>query len=342
MILVTGGTGLLGTYLLYELVASGNKVKALIRPGRKDSFRQSLFNCFRCDTKQIAGSIIWEDGDVLDYDSVCKAMQGVDEVYHCAGMISFNPKDKTLMHKINVEGTANIVKACLDNNVRKLVHVSSISAVGRCDGLIDENIKWMVNDRHSEYGKSKYYGEQEVWKGINSGLNAVIVNPSVIIGAGSHDKAMTPFFKGLKRMLPFYTKGVTGYVDVRDVVNAMILLMRSDVSGERFILNADNVPQKLLFKHCSEILDVPGPRFYLAKPVLTAAWFAENIRSKISGTTPGLTLENVRSVIGVNRYSALKFSKLFDYKFIPIRDSLEYSMSVLGYNKSEQKTKEVN
>lgn len=326
MILVTGGTGLLGTYLLYELASSGKKVKVLIRPGRKESFKESLFRCFNCDTKPILMNILWEDGDVLDKHSLSRAFQDVDEVYHCAGMISFNPAEKERMHKINVEGTANIVEACIANKIRKLIHVSSISAIGRCDGLIDEKVEWLASDKHSEYGRSKYYGEQEVWKGIKKGLNAVIVNPSVILGAGSHDKAITPFFINIEKMLPFYTKGVTGYVDVRDVVKAMIILMDSDISGEKFILNADNVPQKVLFTHCSEIMDKRGPRFYLTKPILTVAWLAENLRAKLSGTTPGLTLENVRSVTGINRYSAEKFSKQFDYQFINVRESLEYSL----------------
>jgi len=330
MILVTGGTGLVGTYLLYELARSGNRVKALIRPGRSDLFKESLFRCFNCDTHPIMENIVWQDGDVLDKDSLDKAFEDVSKVYHCAGMISFNPKDRVMMHRINIEGTANIVNACLENNIRKLVHVSSISAIGSCEGLIDESIKWLPSDRHSEYGKSKYYGEQEVWKGISGGLNAAIVNPSVIIGAGSHDKAMTPFFKGLKKMLPFYTKGVTGYVDVRDVVNAMILLMGSNISGERFILNSDNVPQKTLFKHCSEIMNMKGPRFYVAKPLLTAAWLTETLRATLSNTEPGLTFENVRSVTGINKYTALKFSEQFNYQFIPIRESLEYSLANLG------------
>ena len=205
MILVTGGTGLLGTYLLYSLAASGNKVKALIRPGRSKEFRESLFRCFNCDVTQILENISWADGDVIDKESLKRAFVDVDEVYHCAGMISFNPRERVKMHRINVEGTANIVESCLENKVRKLVHVSSISAIGRCDGLIDESIEWLPLERHSEYGKSKYYGEQEVWKGISRGLNAVIVNPSVIIGAGSHANAMTPFFSGLEKMLPFYT-----------------------------------------------------------------------------------------------------------------------------------------
>ncbi|HLN53295.1 MAG TPA: NAD-dependent epimerase/dehydratase family protein [Lentimicrobium sp.] len=330
MILVTGGTGLLGSYLLHELAVSGNKVKALIRPGRGEQFKELLFKCFNCDTRPILDNIIWEDGDVLDKDSLNRALKDVDEVYHCAGMISFNPKERSLMHRINVEGTANVVETSLAKKVRKMVHVSSISALGRCEGLIDEGIKWLPSERHSAYGISKYYGEQEVWKGIAKGLNAVIVNPSVIIGAGSHEKAMTPFFKGLEKMLPFYTRGVTGYVDVRDVVKAMTLLMKSDISGEQFVLNADNVPQRVLFRHCSDLLGKRGPRFYLARPVLTIAWVVESFRAKLSGSAPGLTLENVRSVTGINRYTAQKFSKRFDYEFIPVKESLEYSLKTLG------------
>jgi dihydroflavonol-4-reductase len=330
MIFVTGGTGLVGTYLLHELCLQGSKIRALIRPGHSKQFVSSLFNCF-ASLPESASLIEWVEGDILDIYSLDKAMQGVTRVYHCAGQVSFRPEERMLMHKINVEGTANVVNSCIKQNVKKLVHVSSISAFGNHSeiDIIDENTTWQNSWKPSAYAISKYTGELEVWRGIAEGLNAVIVNPSVIIGAASHPKAVNPILAPISKLLPYYTCGVTGYVDVRDVAKAMILLMESEINGERFILNAENLTQRELFNHCAMILQKKGPKIYLSKSILKFASYLEILRNLATGSQPSITPENVRSVTGINRYSAEKFKLKFDYTFIPIDESLSYAFQKL-------------
>jgi nucleoside-diphosphate-sugar epimerase len=236
------------------------------------------------------------------------------------------------MLKTNIEGTANIVNTCLHNHIKKLVYVSSIASLGRPEqeGIIDENAKWKTSKRNSSYAISKYGGEREVWRGIEEGLNAVIVNPSVILGAGIRPKATNRLFHSIEKMLPFYNNGVNGYVDVRDVVRAMILLMESSVSGERFILNSENLSLKQLFTLAAELLGKRKPIIPLGRIFLGTAWRLEWLRSRISGQQAVITRENMRSARSRSFYSAEKFCRQFNFTFIPIRQTLRDAFIMLG------------
>jgi len=332
MILVTGGTGLLGTYLLYELTRRGHYVRALIRPGNKGYDAAKLFNCISTAHEQhLIENVEWVEGDVCDPFSLHQAMQGVEYVYHCAAIVSFNPRDLKKMLAVNIEGTANVVNACLENGVKKLCHVSSIASLGQAEKgeMIDENVKWKTSKTNSGYAISKYGGEREVWRGIEEGLNAVIVNPSVIIGAGCYQKATNRLFHSIKSFLPFYIQGSNGYVDVRDVVNAMILLIESNVAGERFVLNSENLTMKDFFIKAADILQKPHPRFGINRSILfTAAWIDE-MRGKLTGSRPLITRENARAALSKSNYSSARFRDTFQYSFIPVSESLKEAFRVL-------------
>ena len=332
MILVTGGTGLVGTYLLYELTRKGHKVRVLLRPGKKPYDTRTILHCVSAENERhLIDQIEWTEGDVLDPYSLNQAMQGVEYVYHCAALVSFNPRDLKTMLDVNIEGTANVVNACLENGVKKLCHVSSIAALGQAEKgeLINENAKWKTSRNNSGYAISKYGGEREVWRGIEEGLNAVIVNPSVIIGAGCHHRATNQLFHGIKKFLPFFTSGVNGYVDVRDVVNAMILLMESNISSERFVLNAENLSMKDFFSKAADCLGKPHPKIAVNTGVLNVIAWLDEARSRISGARPLITSENVRAAMAKSYYSADKFKSGFNYTFISIADSLKNTFRVL-------------
>lgn len=331
MILVTGGTGLVGSHLLYQLALKGHKVKALLRPGRKACDTRNIFDCFASDSQTLFEKIEWIEGDMLDAISLHLAMQDVEYVYHCAAMISFNPRDYKEMLRVNVEGTANLVNTCLENGIKKLCHVSSIAALGQPEKgeMIDENAKWKTSRRNSGYAISKYGGEREVWRGIEEGLDAVIVNPSVIIGAGCQLKATNRLFVSMKNFLPFYTSGINGYVDVADVVKAMMLLMESDIGGERFVLNAENLSLREFFVKAADILGKSHPFIPLNPILLKSAAFIDEIRGRLTGSKPLITSENVRAAISKSYYSAEKFRKTFDYEFIPVSESLKTAFTVL-------------
>ncbi len=335
MILVTGGTGLVGSYLLYELTRKGHTVKALLRPGNRPYQTRKIFNCFSSGNEQLIDQVEWVEGDVLDPFSLNQAMQGVDYVYHCAAVISFNPRELKQMIAVNVEGTANVVNACLENGIKKLCHVSSIASLGQAEKgeMIDENAKWKTSRTNSGYAISKYGGEREVWRGIEEGLNAVIVNPSIIIGAGCHPKATNQLFHNIENFIPFYTSGVNGYVDVRDVVNAMILLMESTITGKRFVLNSENLSLREFFTIAADILGKPHPRIALNGRLLGLIAWLDEMRGRLTASRPLLTRENVRAAMAKSYYSADKFRSTIEFTFTPIQDCLREAFRILEGNK---------
>jgi nucleoside-diphosphate-sugar epimerase len=235
----------------------------------------------------------WVYGDVLDVISLDDAMEGITEVYHCAASVSFHPKRLSEMHRINVDGTANVVNACLRHQVRKLVHVSSVSALGRKrDGqTITEQAKWDEASNGSAYGRTKYAAEMEVQRGIGEGLNAVMVNPSIILGVGDWHKGSSAMFRNAFNEFPWYTDGGTGLVDARDVVEVMIRLMKSDISGERFIVSAENWPYRKVFTEMAKGLGKRPPHLHARPWMGELVWRWEALKSRFTGEDPLLTRE---------------------------------------------------
>jgi len=224
MILVTGGTGLVGSRLLFDLTSRGEKVRALKRPDSNLDAVRRVFSYYSDRPGDLFYKIEWVNADILNIDSLLEAMHNVKQVYHAAAWVSFDPADREKLIRNNVDGTRNIVNACLASSVRKLCYVSSTSALGPpgTNGLIDEKSMWVPNRLNSGYSVSKFYSEMEVWKGIEEGLKAVIVNPSIIFGPGFWDKGSSSMFTNIFRGLKFYSNGVTGFVSVEDVSAAMI------------------------------------------------------------------------------------------------------------------------
>ena len=196
MVFVTGATGLVGSHLVQALVQQGKPVRALYRSA--------------VPAYTGADKVEWVQGDILDVISLEEALNGVSQVYHCAAVVSFNPKRINELFQVNVEGTANVVNACINAGVQKLLYVSSVAALGRMreDSAIDENMHWSPKTNNSEYGKSKYLAEMEVWRGIGEGLKAVIVNPTIILGAGDWNAGSTQIFKTVYNEFPWYTGGI--------------------------------------------------------------------------------------------------------------------------------------
>jgi len=320
MILVTGGTGMLGAHLLFELVNTGNKVRALKRTKSNLDIVKRIFSYYSSNYEQLFTQIEWFDADILEVESIFQSMQGIDKVYHLAAMISFNPRDKEKMIQNNVKGTTNIINAALQNNIKKLCHVSSISALGIADNGIEINEETFRNpkSRYSGYSLSKFYSELEVWRGITEGLNAVIAAPSVILGPGDWNTGSPSIFSRIYKGLKYYTKGITGYVDVKDVTNAMIKLMESDISNERFILSADNLSYKDLFLKVAESLNVKSPVIEANAIMLGIAWRFEYIKSLLTSAYPLITKDMAYSALNMHLYSSKKIMEALDFKYTPI------------------------
>jgi dihydroflavonol-4-reductase len=299
MLFVTGGTGLVGAHLLYELIKAGKKVKALKRKSSNLSLTLKIFSYYDREAKDLFDKIEWVEGNILDYFSLEKILEGIDEVYHCAATVSFIPSERGKMIANNVEGTKNLVDASLYCGVKKFCHVSSIAALGRTNSMVPvtEETGWVPSKKNSGYSESKFFSEVEVWRGINEGLNSVIVNPSIILGPGNWDSGSPKIFKTINNGMLFYTKGITGYVDVRDVVLAMILLMDDknfeDNKNQRYLLNAANLSYFELFNSIANELGKKPPRFYTPDFLLSVVWRMAALAGFIIGGTPFVTRDMV-------------------------------------------------
>lgn len=310
MILVTGATGFLGSVLTRQLLEQGQQVRAL----KRENARIPLF-------LQDQKNLEWVTGDLSDFFALEEAMEGVDRVYHAAASISFQAEDKQKMLKTNVEGTANLVDLCLEKSNVRMVHVSSVAALGSAkEGkLIDEDTHWDTAKHPSSYSLSKYLSEMEVWRGIAEGLDAVMVNPSIIIGKECGWKGSGNLFSMVDRGLSRYPSGSCGLVAVEDVATAMIQLMNTNITAERFILNGENWLYKDLFQEIARQFGIKGPQKEVKEWQLLMAATVLGWLGKISGKKFGLTKETARSASKISRFSSEKIKKSIDIQFTPIR-----------------------
>jgi nucleoside-diphosphate-sugar epimerase len=315
---VTGASGLVGSHLIESLLSKGETVRAL----------------YRNTIPQFKGSekVEWVKGDILDVISLSKAMQNIKQVYHCAAIVSFSPKLANVMLQANIEGTANIVNACIEHKIQKLVYVSSVAALGRIreDAPIDETMNWTPETSNSVYGKSKYLAEMEVWRGMGEGLNVAIVNPVIILGAGDWNKGSSEIFKSAYDEFPWYTNGVSGFVDVMDLIDAMQLLMHSDVQGQRFIISGKNVPYKEVFTHIAKAFGKKPPHKQVTPLLAAIVWRLEAVKGMITGKTPLLTKETAATAQAVVHFDNTKFLKAFPaFSYRKLEDTITRTCATL-------------
>lgn len=324
MVLVTGGTGLVGAHLLIHLAEKGEQVRAIYRNLDNIQKTKSLFALY--DKKPFFDSIQWVEADVLDIPSLEHAFLGITKVYHCAAIISFDPKDENLVRKTNIEGTANIVNFCLNYNIQKLCHVSSIAALGDLaahESIITEETEWNPEKLHSDYAISKYGSEMEIWRGQQEGLNVVIVNPGVIIGPGFWNQGSGEIFKKVKNGLPFYTKGSTGFIAVSDVVSIMYQLMNSDIKGERYILIGQNIVfQDLLFS-IAKALKVKPPKYHATPFMMNTLSKLDWIASVVFGQKRQLSKASAKSSYSADLYSNEKIKNALNITFTDVSDYIK-------------------
>lgn len=282
-ILVTGGTGFIGAYIIKALVEKGYPVRAIRRSNKLPFFI----------SPDVLNKVEWVMSDVLDVISLNEAMTNVDAVIHSAALVSFLKRERRQMYNTNVDGTANIVNLALENGIKKLVHISSISALGRtfAGEHVTEEKKWTTSKLNSHYGISKYKAEMEVWRGMGEGLDAVIINPSTVLGFGNWHDSSCAIFKNMYKGFPWYTTGVNGFVDVEDVAKLTVLLMESNITEERFIISHENWEFRKLFNVMADGFGQKHPSWE-ATPFLSGiAWRIEKLKSVLKGAKPLLTKE---------------------------------------------------
>ena len=327
MILVTGGTGLTGSHLLFELTSKGNKVRATKRLGSSIEFVHKVFALYTNNSDTLFNQIEWVDVELVDFQSVLEATRNVDTVFHTGAIVSFNPKDSNSIRETNIKGTANVVDACIENGVKTLCHISSIASLGEPNqqGVIDEYCNWTKSKGQSQYAKSKFYGEMEVWRGAEQGLRIVIVNPSVILGPGRWNSGSGQLFSRVSKGMPFFMSGVNGYVDVRDVAKALVLLNdNKDIVNERFILNSENLSFKELFTLMAQGLGKKGPTIEIKPWIVSIAYPFIKLGGMLVGKGTTVSRSNLRSAFSKTYYSSEKVKKAIGFEFIPIADSIGF------------------
>lgn len=311
-IFVTGGTGLVGSHLINKLTEKGKCVRALYRNVVPDIKNKD--------------GIEWVKGDIFDTIFLEEALQNIGQVYHCAGMVSFAPGEKHEMFATNAEGTANVVDASINAGVKKLCFVSSVAVLGqkRKGVEIDETMNWSEETGNSNYAESKYLAEMEVWRGIGEGLDAVIVNPSIILGSGNWNEGSTKIFKTAFEEFPWYTEGETGFVDVNDVAKIMIQLMESNVSGERFIISTENRKYKDIFTIIAKAFGKKPPHKKVSPFIAAVVWRLEAIKAMFTNETALLTMETARAAQAVARYNNNKLKQYFpSFVYTPLEETIK-------------------
>jgi len=320
MILVTGATGFLGSELAMQLVRAGNVIRCT---KRSSSVIPALLTSYQ-------DKIEWVDADMMDIFALENALDGVTQVYHCAAWVSLKQADKQPMIRTNVTGTANLVNLCLERNIR-LVHVSSIAAIGQAlpGTMINENTHLEENSENDGYAISKLESEMEVWRGIAEGLDAVIVNPSLIIGANAGTEGTGQLFETVRKGLKFYTLGTGGFVDVADVAKCMIALMNSNIQGERYIISAENISYKDITAYIAKNLGIKPPAT-LAKPwLMELAWRGAALIAAITGKAPSMDKVAAQTASQTRNYDNSKIKKAIGIEFKPIEESVKEICEVM-------------
>ncbi|MEN9696777.1 MAG: hypothetical protein RLZ56_198 [Bacteroidota bacterium] len=312
MIFVTGASGLVGSHLITDLIEKGASVRAMYR---------NTIPVFKHAEK-----VNWVKGDILDVSALDQAMENITQVYHCAAIVAFTPKQAATMLHTNVQGTANVVNACIEHNIQKLVYVSSVAALGRIreNEAVDETMNWTPETSNSVYGKSKYLAEMELWRGMGEGLQVAIVNPVIILGAGDWSKGSSEIFKSAYDEFPWFTSGVSGFVDVLDVVDAMQLLMQSEIQGQRYIISGANLQYKEVFTRIANAFGKRPPHKKVTPLLAAIVWRLEAIKGLITGKAPLLTKETAATAQAVVHFDNGKFLKAFPkFRYRSIEETIQ-------------------
>ena len=317
-VFITGGTGFIGAYIIKELVTRGYKVKAL---------RRNNYTPFFIDA-EVFSTVEWIEGDLFDVVALEEGMQQCDFVIHSAAVVSFHKKDRDLMYRTNIIGTANVVNMCIEAGIKKMVHISSVAALGRTahGDQVNEEKKWQPSDINTHYAISKYKGEMEVWRGMGEGLQTVILNPSTVIGYGDWNQSSCAIFKNVFNEFPWYTNGINGFVGVEDVARAAVALMESDIASQRFIVNTENWSFRQLFETIAEGLHRNPPTKEATAFLGQIAWRLEKIKSIFTGRKPLLTKETARIAQSITYFENKKILEaLPGFSFTPLRETIAKS-----------------
>ena len=332
MILVTGGTGLVGSHLLYHLLLENDSVRAIHQKNSDLNAVKKVFQYYGVQGDDLFNKIRWVEAELNNIPELEMAFENIHQVYHAAALVSFLSSDYQKMRRVNIEGTTNIVNLCISNQVKKLCFVSSVAAIeNAASGVImDESDNWNSAADKSGYAITKYGAEMEVWRASQEGVPVVIVNPGVIIGSGFWHKGSGRMFTKVQDGLKFYTTGITGFVGVKDVVKIMQRLMNSNVINQRFIVVSENLSYKQVLQSIAKSLNKDKPSIRINKLMSECIWRIEFLRSKITLSPPLLTKRTARSALANHQYTADKIRKELNFEFEAIDTCIQNTAQSFG------------
>ncbi|MBT8244833.1 MAG: NAD-dependent epimerase/dehydratase family protein [Winogradskyella sp.] len=327
MILVTGGTGLVGSHLLYKLLQTEEKVRAIYRRAHKLDATRHVFSYYSKNWETLYKKIEWIEADITNIPKLQEVFHGITHVYHCAAFISFEPDKYRTLRQVNIEGTANIVNLCISHKVKKLCHISSIAAIGKTnhpEKLITEQTPWNPEEDNNVYAITKYGAELEVWRGSQEGLDVIIVNPGIILGPGFwHSGGSGSLFNQIYKGLNFYTEGGSGYIDVLDVSDIMMQLMDSDIKNEGYILVAENLLFKDFNQKASEALGVSTKLKLVKSWQLNILWRLDWLKHKIFGKRRQLSKQLAKTLTTEANYDNSKIKEALGFEFTDSETSIK-------------------
>jgi len=317
-VLITGGTGFIGSYIIKNLVEKGHLVRAIRRSKNLPFYIPA----------EIFNKVEWVEGDVMDIVSLHNAMQGIDSVVHSAALVSFAKKQRSEMYRVNVEGTANVVNAAIENNLKRFLHISSVAALGRTTKAetVTEQKKWEPNKNNTHYAISKHHSELHVWRGFAEGLEGVVINPSTVLGYGNWHQSSCAIFKNGYKQFPWYTQGVNGFVGVEDVAEAAVQLLFSEITQQKFIVNAENWSFQHLFNTIAEGFAKKGPHRLATKTMGEIAWRIEKLKEIVTGKKALLTRETAKVAHSKTSFdNSVLIKTLPNFQFTPLEKVIKNS-----------------
>lgn len=329
MVFITGATGIVGTHFLLHFLQNDIPVRAL---KRKDSSLAAVMQLLRYHNMESAADRIqWVEGDVNDPVGLILATEGCERVYHCAAMVSFDRSDEELLDLINVKGTENIVNACLTNGINELVFISSTAAIGdrEINGSLTEESEWTTNKGRSAYSMSKREAELSVWRAVQEGMKCIIVNPGVIIGPGQWGKSSTSLIESCKNGMRFYPTGSNGFVDARDIIDAVDHLLNKNLWNQRYLLIGENLSFQSLFTEICQQMGTSAPKLKISKNLIRPLWNLIEFLEWIRLNPFPLTSENLSSAYKNVNYETAKM-KATGFEFRGIQEAVKYTIEVRG------------
>jgi dihydroflavonol-4-reductase len=325
--LISGGTGFLGSYIICRLLKQGKKVRAIRRPSsRMNEF--DLISRVNMVTTEELKNLEWRNADILNTADLEELFEDVSEVIHAAAIVSFLPGDKYRLLENNITGTANLVNLSLQHGIKKFGYISSVAALGRSDAedpMVTEKNIWEESRHNTSYAVSKHLAELEVWRGIAEGLNAVIVNPGIILGVGDFNRNTGKIFGVAWKEIKFYTPGITGFVDVRDVAKVITELMDKNIFNERFILVSENLPFRELYNRAADAFKKRRPGINTPRWMANFGYRGLALLSGFTGKEPLLTKETTNAAYNKFYYDNSRIRKALDFEFIPIDETIRWT-----------------